>query len=55
MLINNSEGIKEYTWVGYLILGYFRVQVPKIYEKRVRVISGWSKNFQVNLLHNFNP
>ena len=31
--VGNSEGIKysnqEYTWVGYPILGYFRVQVPK--------------------------
>ena len=31
--LGTSEGIKysnqEYTWVGYLILGYFRVQVPE--------------------------
>ena len=36
----------------YGILGF---KYPKIYEKRVRVISGWSENFQVNSLHNFGP
>jgi hypothetical protein len=42
------------TGVNLVRVPNFRVQVPKIYEKRVRVVSGWPENFQVDWEHTFN-
>ena len=50
----SSTRIRSILGSGTRFLGILGFKYPKIYGKRVRVVSNWPENFQVNSEHNFN-